>query len=98
MEVTIHRRFINFANSLQNNEVLITIANVVKNNPVSTFGCNYVNSVTNNIHEWYSNIMPEEKLYIDTVREMIEVRDGRKVIVGLDRTELLDLLECVCTE
>ena len=39
--------------------------------------------------------MPEEKLYIDTVRELIGVRDGQKVIVGLDRTELLDLLECV---
>ena len=41
--------------------------------------------------------MPQEKLYIiiDTVRELIEVRDGRKVIAGLDRTELLDLL---CTE
>ena len=38
----------------------------------------------------YSNITPEEKLYIDTVRELIEVRDGRKVIAGLDRTELLD--------
>ena len=32
---------------------------------------------------------------IDTVRELIKVRDGRKVIAGLDRTELLDLLECV---
>ena len=42
--------------------------------------------------------MPEEKLYIDTVRELIEVRDGRKVIAELDRTELLDLLECLCTE
>ena len=42
--------------------------------------------------------MPEDKLYFDTVRELIEVRDGRKVIAGLDRTELLDLLECVCTE
>ena len=40
--------------------------------------------------------MPEEKLYIDTVREMIE--DGQKIIAGLDRTELLDLLECLCTE
>ena len=42
--------------------------------------------------------MPDEKLYIDTVRELIEVRDGRKVIVGLDRIEPLDLLECACTE
>ena len=42
--------------------------------------------------------MPEEKLYIDTVRELIEVRDGRKVIAGLDMTELLDLLECLFTE
>ena len=55
-------------------------------------GCNYVNSLTNNIHEWYLNITPEEKLYMETVRELIEVRDGRKVIVGLNRTELLDLL------
>ena len=39
--------------------------------------------------------MPEEKPYIDTVRELIEDRDGQKVIAGLDRTELLDLLECV---
>ena len=36
------RIFINFANSLHNNEVLITIANVAKNNPFSTFGCNFV--------------------------------------------------------
>ena len=43
-------------------------------------------------------IIPEEKLYINTVRELIEVRDGRKVIAGLDRTELLDLLEYLCTE
>ena len=64
----------------------------------STFGRNYVNSLINTIHEWYSRIMPEEKLYIDTVRELIEVRDGRKVIAGLDKTELLDLLECLCTE
>ena len=77
--------------------MLSTVANVAKNNPFSTFGSNYVNSLTNNIHEWYSNI-PEEKLYIDTVRELIEVTDGRKVIAGLDRTELLDLLECLCTE
>ena len=41
--------------------------------------------------------MPEEKLYIDTVRELIEVRDDWKVIVGLDRTELLGLLECLFT-
>ena len=41
--------------------------------------------------------MQEEKLY-DTVRELIEVRDCQKVIAGLDRTELLDLLECLCTE
>ena len=46
--------------------------------------------------EWYSNVMPDEKLYIDTVRELIEVRDGRKVIAKLDRTELMDLLECLC--
>ena len=99
MEVIIQRRFINFVNSLQNSEVLITLANVAKYNPFSTFGCNYVNPLTNNINERYSNIMPEEKLdNIDTVRELIEVRDGRKVIVGLDRTELLDLLECLCTE
>ena len=46
-----------------------------------------------------NNIMPEDKLYIDRpVRELIEDRDGRKVIAGLDRTELLDLLECLCTE
>ena len=68
MEVIIQRILINFANSIQNNAVLSTIANVAKNNPFSTRGCNYVNSLTNNIHEWYSNIMPEEKLYIDTVR------------------------------
>ena len=42
--------------------------------------------------------MSEEKRYIDTIRELIEARDGRVVIAGLDRTELLDLLECVCTE
>ena len=53
----------------------------------------------NSAHEWYSDIVPEEKFYIDTVRELIGVRDGRKVIAGkLDRTELLDLLQCVCTE
>ena len=28
-------------------------------------------------------------------RELIEVRDGRKLIAGLDKTELLDLLDCV---
>ena len=97
MEVIIQRRFINFANSIQNNEVLSTIANVAKNNPFSTVGCNYANSITNNIHEWYSNIMPEEILCMDTVRELI-VRDGRKIITGLDRTELLELLDCLCTE
>ena len=64
----------------------------------STFGCNYANSTTTNIHEWYSNIMSEEILYIDTVRELIEVRDGRKIISGLVRTELQDLLYCLCTE
>ena len=48
--------------------------------------------LVHNIHEWYSNIMPEEILCIDAVRELIEVRDGRKIIAGLDRTELLDLL------
>ena len=69
-----------------------------KNNPISTFGCNHVNSLTDNINEWYSNIMAEEKRYIDTVRELIGVRDGRKVIAGLDRTELLDLVECLCTD
>ena len=63
MEVIIQRRFLNFANSLQNNEMLITVANVGMNKPFSTFGCNCV------IHEWYSNIMPSETLYIDTVRE-----------------------------
>ena len=42
--------------------------------------------------------MPEEIPYIDTVKELIEVRDGQKIIAGLDRTELLDLLECLCTE
>ena len=41
-----------FVNSIQNNEVLITIANVAKNNPFSSFGSNYVNSLTNNSHEW----------------------------------------------
>ena len=45
MEVIIQRRFINFANSIQNNEVLSTIANVAKNTPFSTFGCNYANSI-----------------------------------------------------
>ena len=50
------------------------------------------------INEWYSNIMPDEILYIDAVRELIEVRDGRQVIAGLDRTELLDLLNCLCTD
>ena len=54
--------------------------------------------ITNHINEWYSNIMPDEILYIDTVRELIEVRDGRQVIAGLDRTELLDLLDCLCTD
>ena len=54
--------------------ILITIAkNVAKINPFSTFGCNYVNSLTNNINAWYSNIMPEEKLDTYTVRELIEV-------------------------
>ena len=41
-----------------------------------------VNPLTNNIHEWYSNIMPEEKLYIGMVTELIEVRDGWRVIAG----------------
>ena len=68
--------------------------NYAKNNPYSTFGCNYVNSLTNYIHE-YSNIMPDDKLHINTVRELIEIKDGRKVITGLDMTDLLDLLECV---
>ena len=68
MEVIIQRRLINFANSIQNSEVLSTIANVAKNNRFSTFGCNYANSITNTIHEWYSNIMPEEILCIGTVR------------------------------
>ena len=45
MEVII-QRFINFANSLQNNEVLITIANVAKNNPFSTSGCNYFHFIS----------------------------------------------------
>ena len=67
MDVIIQRRFINFANSIQNNEVLITIANFAKNNLFSTFGCNYANSITNNIPEWYSNIVPEEILCIDSV-------------------------------
>ena len=89
MEVIIQRRFINFANSIHNNEVLSTIANVAKNNPFSTFGYNYANSITNHINEWHSNIMPEEIIYIDIIRELIEVRDGRQVIAGLDRTELL---------
>ena len=92
IKVIIQRRFINFANIIQNNVVLSTIANVAKNNHFSTFGCNYANSIINNIHEWYNNIMPEEILCIDAVRELIEVRDGRKIIAGLDRTELLDLL------
>ena len=39
MEVIVQRIFINFANSLHNNEVLSTIANVAKNNPFSIFGC-----------------------------------------------------------
>ena len=64
MEVIIQRRFINFANSIHNNEVLSTIANVAKKNHLS----NYANSITNHINEWYSNIMPDETLYIDTVR------------------------------
>ena len=68
MEVIIQRRFINFANSIHNNEVLSTIANVAKNNPFSTFGYNYANSITNHINEWYSNILPDEILYIGTVR------------------------------
>ena len=89
MEVIIQRRFVNFANSIHNNEVLSTIANVAKNNYFSTFGYNYANSITNHINEWYSNIIPDEILYIDTVRELIEVRDGRQVIAGLDKTELL---------
>ena len=55
MDVIIQRRFINFANSIHNNEVLSTIANVAKNNPFSTFGYNYANSITNHINEWYSN-------------------------------------------
>ena len=93
MEVIIQRRFINFANSIHNNEVLSTIANVAKNNPFSTFGYNYANSITNHINKRNSNIMPD-----DTVRELIEVRDGRQVIAGLDRTELLDLLDCLCTD
>ena len=42
--------------------------------------------------------MPDEILYIDTVRELIEVRDGRQVIAGLDRTELLELLDCLGTD
>ena len=50
--------------------MLSTIANVAKNNPFSTFGCNYANSITNNIHEWYSNML-EEMLCIDAVRELI---------------------------
>ena len=29
------------------------------------------------------------------VIDTVEVRDGRKIIAGLDRTELLDLLDCV---
>ena len=78
--------------------MLSTIANVTKNNPFSTFGYNYANSITNDINERYSNIMPVEILYIDTVRELIEVRDGRQVIAGSDRTELLDLLDCLCTD
>ena len=64
MEVIIQIRFINFANSIHNNEVLSTIANVAKKNHLS----NYANSITNHINEWYSNIMPDEILYIDTVR------------------------------
>ena len=98
MKVIIQIIFINFANSIQNNEVLITIAKVAKNSKFYTFGCNYANSIIKNINEWYSNIMPDEILYIDTVRELIEVRDGRQVIAGLDRTELLDVLDCLCTE
>ena len=42
--------------------------------------------------------MPDENLDIDMVRELIEVRDGWKIIAGLDRTDLLDLLERLCTE
>ena len=98
MEVIIQRRFINFANSFHNNKVLSTIANVAKNIPFSTFGYNYANSITNHINAWYSNIMPDEILYIDTVRELIEVRDGRQLIAGLDRAELLELLNCLCTD
>ena len=102
MEVNIQRRFINFANSIHNNEVLSTIANVAKNNPFSTFGYNYANSITNHINEWHSDIMPEEIIYIDIIRELIEVRDGQQVIAGLDRTELLVLelleLDCLCTD
>ena len=44
MEVIIQRRFINFANSIHDNEVLSTIANVAKNNPFSTFGYHFANS------------------------------------------------------
>ena len=78
--------------------MLSTIANVAKNNPFSTFGYSNANSITNHINEWYNNIMPDEILYIDTVRELIEVRDGRQVIAGLDRTELLELLDCLGTD
>ena len=38
IKVIIQRRFINFANIIQANEVLSTIANVAKNNHFSTFG------------------------------------------------------------
>ena len=41
-------------NSLQNKEVLVPTANVAKNKPFSTFWCKYNDSLTNNIHEWYS--------------------------------------------
>ena len=82
----------------KNENYVLSIINVAKNTPFSTCGCNYANSITNNIHEWYSNIMPDEILCMDKVRELIEVRDGRKIIAGLDRTELPDLLDSLCTE
>ena len=69
MEVIIQRRFINFANSIQNNEVLSTIANVAKNNRFSTFGYNYANSITNHINEWYIVISCRMKYFILTLLE-----------------------------
>ena len=112
LHVSLQKRFCKFVYGIQQygSSIIKTVTKVALKNPFSVFCNNYLLTTaicdSDNVQEcrnllvnlWYESIIEETSSNVNVLKDMIEVRDGRKTCESLSINDVCDIIDHICID